>query len=802
MKKSAYWYARLWSAAALVALAGCSEDELGSGQTAAGEGIVFGATAGYAGPDTKTAYGGVADDGNSQEINWVLTDQVEIYSPESSMRQVVYGVTDIKNGSTSETDKSAATLNAISTEGLKWGSGATQNFYAVYPAVESIKNTQVRQRVSFSNGKLTGYIPINQQHTITKDGSTWKATPNMDYLYMAAVEKDYAVPAYDSDERGVNLDFVPLTTTLEVTIVGPTTSPIASFNVVANDNQAVAGHFECDLANGTVDEEGYPVCNSTQSGTTSNYITVSTYWEDGETQKPLTLAAGEEITFNVFLVPHRNLSNLSIRVAGFNTSSKTLALSESSTPITLQPHMKTRVRISAPEINAGGTNEWITNLNDNVLVSQLSIPGTANSFSYMYSGSGTNADWHKAQTVGIEAQWNAGIRCFELRGPNNASGDDLANAPLECNRQGLGITFGDAVSQINSLLQNHPGEFAMIIPAFESGEGRFVEDYANDLNTFFRNTSYKYVTYGRDLTVGEARGGLIFIARITSEEDGQNYGNRGIPDPEQGVFVDEWGSLKDNWQRRGYNVPNWAIYNYNNYTNGHQSWWTGSMEYAMINGNRSSTFSPSLPTKGTVNFMHTTKRSDNTSGTAYIQDWNRVVKETRNYELYSDYNGALGYQRLNYTQYAYWQESFEEKKSDVWNTFLASIEDNSSDTGGSTFYINSLDGYYVDENIPQSYVPYIEGRSDSYTGRGEPDQSFSYTQGGMAGNIGGFATDINRYFYNAILEYGEDNIYGPMNIVILDRVYQDDPSSYLPSVIINNNYRFPLLTGDSSSSGN
>ena len=41
-----------------------------------------------------------------------------------------------------------------------------------------------------------------------------------------------------------------------------------------------------------------------------------------------------------------------------------------------------------------------------------------------------------------------------------------------------------------------------------------------------------------------------------------------------------------------------------------------------------------------------------------------------------------------------------------------------------------------------------------------------------------------------------------MNIVILDRVYEknddgtDGGSSYLPSVIINNNYRFPLITID------
>lgn len=71
-----------------------------------------------------------------------------------------------------------------------------------------------------------------------------------------------------------------------------------------------------------------------------------------------------------------------------------------------------------------------------------------------------------------------------------------------------------------------------------------------------------------------------------------------------------------------------------------------------------------------------------------------------------------------------------------------------------------------------------------------------YGNGGIAGNIDAFATDINNWFYDEILRYGEENIYGPMNIVILDRVYEAGGGSYLPSVIINNNYRFPLITKD------
>lgn len=109
-----------------------------------------------------------------------------------------------------------------------------------------------------------------------------------------------------------------------------------------------------------------------------------------------------------------------------------------------------------------------------------------------------------------------------------------------------------------------------------------------------------------------------------------------------------------------------------------------------------------------------------------------------------------------------------------------------------------MDGYFVDASVPLSYNPYIEGYSENY----HPDYvdiggiDFNYGNGGVAGNIDAFANDINNWFYNEILKYGTSNIYGPMNIVILDRVYEEGGGSYLPSVIINNNYRFPLITID------
>ena len=659
--------------------------------------------------------------------------------------------------------------------------------------------------MSFEDGVLTGYVPINQEHTITKSDNEWTAKPNMNWLYMAAINKGYKVPAPDAEQDGISLDFVPLVTTLEITFVGPTEQPIASFNVESN-SVPVTGQFLCDLKQGDTttdgDFENVPDCESIGTHTTNTYATVSTYWnepsesEDGTTvytRKPLTLAAGEEITFNVFLLPNQDLENVTIRVAGFNTSSRTLSLG--SLGVVLRPHRKTCIRVQAPKINASETNEWISGLNDNVLVSQLSIPGTANSFSYMYRG--TNSHIYQAQTKDIDAQWNAGIRCFELvcsekydnYNNNNSSPNvtNLADANLGCNRTNIGMTFGDAVDAIWNKV-NGTGEFAIIIPTYESGTGHpgdhnGVISFAKALNAFYdsRNYKYKYQTYSSTLTVGKARGHLLFIARITSEED-ENPDDY-MPEPAKGIFVDQWGSLKDNWARRGYTTRSGTVVN---------NWGTSttdrySMESYMLyrGGNVPSIFPERVDAN--TNFVHSSTRHDGSKGTAYIQDWMRVVPDPG---VIDGLQGAGGY-TLHGDYKVYWNESLTEKQDDIWNTFTRSIQQNSTDSPDA-FYINSLDGYFVDQNITESFTPYVASGT----------WGVGLSSGGTGGNIGAWATHINNYFYNKILEFGEDNIYGPMNIVLMDRVYADDPSSYLPSVIVNNNYRFPLRTADEGTTQN
>lgn len=825
----------LCGALALLAIAGCADDELLNGQgdgRPKGNGIVFGASANYAGPITRVVYGDYTyEDGHegdydsrlSQAINWEEDDQVSIYSPTSpTIKQVDYDITKSTNG-----QENLAYLAAIDgQDGLHWGSG-TQDFYAVYPSKASMQNQEMaNQFVSFENGVLNGFIPVNQQQHISYNSSEtdpakrWTVTPNYDWLWMAAINKGFTVPT-DGTDGGINLDFVPLTTTLEITFVGPTTVPLVQFNVRSKSKKNIVGQFTCDLKQGSTTQVGnysnIPKCQHVNNGTVNEFATVNMSYinEEGEREEAINLAEGEEITFNVYLLPVENLTDVTVRVAGYNSSSKTVDLG--SLDVRLQPHQKTCVKIAAPQISAGGTNTWIDGIPDNVLVSQLSIPGTANTFSYLYEGN--DKEQFKAQESDIVQQWNAGIRCFELVSDVNGSGDNLDGAQLLCNRQALGITFGQAVDQIWQLVNSSNGrEFAMIIPSYGSGighpsDGNGVLDYANDLNQFYRtHTGYKYVTYDRNLTVGQARGGLIFVARITSEEDADRSNWIGtMPEPVEGVFVDEWGSLVDNWARRGYTLQDGTVVN--NWARSLND--QNSVEYYMRNILENSRDDNSRPDQyirpswipsrdeSKINFIHSTTRKGGGAGSAYIHDWRRVVPEEgvvdglRPGSFFIAQTSETRYEDwwwydYYFNHYAYWDPSLQEKKDDIWNTFIASIDANSQDTQAKQFYINSLDGYFVDPTIQQSYLPFVTGSSVGGVGLGT---------GGIAGNIQAYANYINDWFYNEIQDFGENNIYGPMNVVLLDMVYQSTGGSRLPSTIINNNYRFQLKTADDFNGG-
>ena len=503
--------------------------------------------------------------------------------------------------------------------------------------------------------------------------------------------------------------------------------------------------------------------------------------------------------------------------------------------MTITPHKKSIVNLHLPSSFAGA-NDWITSLPDGVFISQLSIPGTANSFSGNTRNNQVD-EKQRTQTASIQEQWNAGVRCFELRSDVASESSNLSEAQLQCNRQSIGVTFGEAVGEILDCLNNNPGEFVMIMPAYDGGhgtDGGGAKSYANQLNVFYNNTlsdlikthltadfvdeegrsfGKKAVTYNPNLTVGDVRGDIMFISRITSEEDPENA----VQELDNGVNIAQWGSLQDNWGRRGYQIngiraSNWAWYDDDN-----EHPIENEVEYYMLRNNTTSERKTAgerknnvpnmwngvtVPKKtvdddldqwqSLVDYKHTSYRAGESDGTAFVQDWRRVVPSS------AAGNYSLGYttsDRNNTTHWCYWGESYSEKQADVWNTFRLCMREHEGKVG-DYFFINSLDGYYVTSDIDLSYYPYLQNNRPNY--QTMPTSAFGL--GGTQGDIASFANDINGWFYGRLLEIGFNNMTGPVNIIILDRVLSAEGTSgyLLPQVIIDNNFKFPLMTASGS----
>lgn len=763
--------------------AGCTDDEniMKGYPTADGDEIVFDAKAGY--PTSRTIYDDYEPGSGAQGISWVNGDKISIYSSTSpNTTQVDYQVS--INGTSTNT----AVLQKINPEdiGLQWG-GDLQKFYAVYPAKQQIKNEAVRNLVKFQNGVLTGYIPINQTHEITKDENGWKAKPIMEYSYMVAKQ----TVARENRENGVDLDFKPISSAIDITLKGDGANnvKINSINIISAGKQ-LTGQFTCDL-NGWTDKITYPECIITEDDLTRNQITVDMRY--GENNY-IELGPNDQITFTVFLMPQYDIEDLVLRLSAFNMSSKELPLGKLGVEIV--PHKKSMVSATLPVWGAGdNVNEWMKGLDDRTYVSQLSIPGTANSASYAYSG--TEAEYYKTQTCSIEEQLNIGVRCFELR-CTEGSGNDLSTAPLQCNRNNVGMTFGEVMDLFETFLKAHPSEFLMVMPSYESNSGMGgALPFMQRLNVYLKSNKNtpiitgrdsRYSVYGPDRTLGEVRGTIMIVARVTTEEYDETTLDKikkeGIA---AGVVIEKWGSLKDMWGRRGYALNGERV---PDYAKGLQ---TNTMEYAMLTDNNSQNFKPSNLPQRTLepDFNHATYRSDGTSSTtgAYVQDWARVVNGTKNYLIHTWKSGGTHY------QYAYWQSSVKEKEDDIWNTFIKAVTDNQGKQG-SKFYINCIDGYFVtdrdftvsDGSKNVSAIPYVE----SYNSNG-----LSYTNGGIAGDIASFAAHFNDYFYNKLVDYGVYNITGSMNVVMLDRVLEGIAGENIVQMIVNNNYKFPLLIKES-----
>ena len=485
-------------------LCGCSDDSgKGGNKPSAGSVVNFTLS-----PDKKTHT--AWNENDNYQIDWVDGDKVRIFCDEAEdVKRADYEVI----APIDESNKHKSTLK-YNPEGLAWGNEEEHNFYAVYPADDN--------RVSVQNGIATFQINSNQICTVDgvadADGH-YTTTPDMTDAYMVANLS--TVPVEE-----VSLKFRPIMTTLNITVRGRETNNTETVLLtgisIVKKNSPVKGEFKYDMAANKIVEA--------EDGDDTETVFVRI--KNG-TDYSLELQAGQSVTFTVFLPPlpvdSENQIDVRVHATGEVTHEVTIGggSDKNGNAIEYAASSKGSLTLGWYPTTQNGNN-WITPLDDDIYVSQLSIPGTHDAAT---QNAGYLIPAGRCQDYTIEEQLAMGIRAFDLRPTttgnrfSDETSDGNRNLPIYHGMTSCKTDMETVFSTFNTFLAKNPGEFIIVTCRWEN-EGaygyplntNFSMDMFNKCMTNFLNNATNYpsarkVVFKPDLTIGEMRGKILIIMR-------------------------------------------------------------------------------------------------------------------------------------------------------------------------------------------------------------------------------------------------------------------------------------------------
>lgn len=401
-------------------LSSCSDDSLDNGKTVVnpvqtGDEIIFGSSlSDNTDMESRTVYGDRTTTG--VPVYWSSDekkpDTIAIYCMQSSQpadHLVKYIVTPSKSNQAVAASVDKLDPNAA---GLQWGDRSTPHrFYAFYPA-GAVKGTDDED----ATGQITANIPVTQQvqewRTVEAGASgslegkkTYFGLPNMDYAYMYAYNE---VTPEDMEGSTVDLKFKNLVTVLDITVQGPQsgTATITNINVdaVEGSQPILTGDFKCNIRAAKTD--GKVVCTPVGSfNEERGRISIPCY--DKKSGQFIQLGPNELLNVKAYIIPQDEENtvvkqSLRVTVSLLNGApcKKTLETAA------VTPHKINRVIL--PKLEVGGTNYWMSSLDRDIYVSELSLPGSK--FAYATRDNGVTV--RNFQNATITEQFTSGVRAF------------------------------------------------------------------------------------------------------------------------------------------------------------------------------------------------------------------------------------------------------------------------------------------------------------------------------------------------------------------------------------------------------
>lgn len=534
-------------------LAGCSDDLDNKPVVlpVSGDEIEFGAASGGftdVDPTTRTIYdvpaGSNFDNYTLLNIKWQYDiDQVRVYCPEGAegFRTADYTV---KEATDASSGTSTGYLQKNGETGVRWGNtGETHNFYAFYSLDRIDEGLQTGTTVTATiptgqeGGKLLTY---NNDGNEDPNGTFKIITPNMSFCMMAG--KGTWTPGTD---KKVALTFTPIVTVLDVLINGPEDVEfmnIVSVSVRSKSGKNIVGTFSYNLADNT-----YNFDATDKSGTAASIATVQTIIDNN----PVSLKKNEQLNVKFFLLP-REISDgdlvVSVLTEGGVVYNKTISgtgttsSGEAGDGI-LEAGLITRIK--TPKLGGQEANNWMSQIPDNVLFSQLSLPGTKNSFAYNVDKSfnpksGISRFYQALPPLGINAtaenstQFDEGVRVFDVQ--LNLTRDSRTATPVVY-AGGANvvpqITLEDVLTTLNGKI--HPNskpakpvtECAVVFLNFVNGASQggtssvstWLSAVMNALNSWNQSNSGILTTFGANTTMLDMRGKIAVIFNLENSDN-------------------------------------------------------------------------------------------------------------------------------------------------------------------------------------------------------------------------------------------------------------------------------------------
>lgn len=571
-------------------MSACQDDNIISVAPALpGDEIVFGATAYLENgdPQTRTVYGDVYGDsyGKYIQVKWVSeTDRMDIACPQSAtaggVKVAEYKVMDESNSVVRDTIESddidsiriedysvAATLQRQGDAGLQWSAEDTHHFFASYPSkamiTEKLKTTLSEEEikklqlgmslVGEQNAKLSGYLPVDQTPSYVPTKPNAEREGNLGYVIAPDMTYAYMVAKKTVDTKGnVGLQFTSQMTALEFEIVAseiekdpenlgdtdPTSHTIKILGVTLSHatNEQISGHFEYDYA-----ENHF---SNVEIENAIDYAHVTQYFPEGLLVDPTT--GFVDVTFFVF-------PGVTFNDGNDEAEEKDLAKDLELTVIYqidgIHQNRTAKIRkqiepkkkyffadVQLPKImaDAVSASNWFNALDDEILLSQVSIPVASNVFANPEYAYNVN-DYTTQQTQTLEKLWNMGVRGFELcnrsaakQGQHTttvqaASLDTLAMIASEST---IDFTFQESIDALYKCYIKSAKEPLILVCTYASaGDGynpyHYVANLFNSLESFCqRNTVPKstFVQITANTRVEDIKGKIAVIVRPGDDE--------------------------------------------------------------------------------------------------------------------------------------------------------------------------------------------------------------------------------------------------------------------------------------------